>query len=406
MFLAQIVALVVCGRLLGEALQRVGQPAVMGQLIAGILLGPFVGALAPHAQAMLFPPDPAQKAMINGVAQLGILLLLVLAGMETEIALVRRVGRQAASVSLGGIVVPFALGFGVGELLPDALLPDPQRRLATSVFLGTALSIASVKIVATVVRGMGFLRRNIGQIIIASAIIDDTIGWVIIALTFGLAATARIEIGPLAISLIGTAIFLVAAFTIGRRLVIATIRWTNDTFVTELPVISAIIALAGAFALATHGLGVHSVLGAFVAGVLIGESPILTERIERELRGLTQALFMLVFFGLAGLGTDLTVLGKTDTGHGDRLHPDRQPRQVRRRLSGRALRRIEHEGVPRARLRHERARLDRGHRRHHRIVARRARPAAVLDHRGDGGGDDDGDAADAALGAAPPAVAR
>ncbi len=91
-----------------------------------------------------------------------------------------------------GIVVPFACGFALGEFLPDSMLPDPSKRLVTSLFLGTALSIASVKIVAMVVREMNFMRRTVGQVILASAIIDDSVGWIIVSIIFGHArCTAR-----------------------------------------------------------------------------------------------------------------------------------------------------------------------------------------------------------------------
>src|ERR1043165_7179244 len=188
MLIGQIVLRIVVGRLLGEGMLRIGQPAVMGQLIAGLLLGPSVlGALWPAAEQFLFPKIPEQKAMLNGLAQFGILLLLLLAGMETELALVRGVRRAAISASGAGIVLPFAGGMPLAHVLPDSLLPDPNKRIITSLFLGTALAISSVKIVASVVRDMGFLRRNVGQVILASAIVDDTIGWIIIAITFGLA---------------------------------------------------------------------------------------------------------------------------------------------------------------------------------------------------------------------------
>ncbi len=111
----QIVLLLTVGRLLGEAMLRVGQPAVMGQLLAGILLGPsFLGALWPEAQHWLFPPGRDQKALLDGIAQLGILLLLLMTGMETDLALVRRVRRAAFSVSVTGVAVPFGCGFLLG----------------------------------------------------------------------------------------------------------------------------------------------------------------------------------------------------------------------------------------------------------------------------------------------------
>jgi Kef-type K+ transport system membrane component KefB/nucleotide-binding universal stress UspA family protein len=308
-FLAQIIALLVCGRLLGELMQRMGQPAVMGQLIAGILLGPSVlGVLLPGAQHTLFPTSPEQKAMIEAVAQLGVLLLLLLTGMETDLSVVRRSRRSAFTVSIAGIAIPFFFGVLLGELLPATMLPDPNKRLITALFLGIALSISSVKIVAMVVREVGFLRRTVGQVIVASAIIDDTIGWIIMSVIFGLALHRGIDFSSLAQSLVGTAIFLVLSFTIGRRLVFRLIRWANDSFVSEVPVITTILVVTGLMALLTNAIGVHTVLGAFMAGILVGQSPILTRHIDEQLRGLIVALFMPVFFGLAGLSTNLTVL--------------------------------------------------------------------------------------------------
>src|SRR6185503_14493805 len=153
----QVLLLIVAGRMLGEVMLRLGQPAVMGQLIAGLLLGPSVlGALWPDAEQFLFPKSPEQKAMLNGLSQFGILMLLLLAGMETELGLVRAVRRAAISASLAGVTLPFACGFALGQFLPDSLLPEPDKRLVVSLFLGTALAISSVKIVATVVRDMGF----------------------------------------------------------------------------------------------------------------------------------------------------------------------------------------------------------------------------------------------------------
>ncbi len=166
------------------------------------------------------------------------------------------------------------------------MIPDPSKRLITSLFLGTALSISSVKIVAIVVREMNFLRRNVGQVIVASAIVDDTIGWIIIAVIFGLALQGHVDPLSLAKSVIGTLAFMAFSLTVGRRWVSLAIRWVNDTFVSEFAVITAILVIMGLMALITHMIGVHTVLGAFVAGILVGESPILTRHIDEQLRGL------------------------------------------------------------------------------------------------------------------------
>ncbi len=305
----QFVVLMVVGRLLGEVLLRLGQPAVMGQLMAGLLLGPsLLGAMFPEAQRALFPAGEEQKAMLDAVSQFGVLLILLMTGMETDLRLMRASSRASLFASTTGIIIPFACGFALGEFLPDSMIPDPGRRLITSLFLGTALSIASVKIVASVVREMNFLRRTVGQVILGSAIVDDTIGWIIIAVIFGLALQGHVDPMTIAKSVLGTLAFMAFSLTFGRRLVSLAIRWVNDTFVSDYAVMTAILVIMGLMALTTHAIGVHSVLGAFVAGILVGESPILTRHIDEQLRGLILAFFMPVFFGTAGLSADLTVL--------------------------------------------------------------------------------------------------
>jgi Kef-type K+ transport system membrane component KefB/nucleotide-binding universal stress UspA family protein len=309
LFVVELMLLMLVGRLLGEAMLRMKQPAVMGQLIAGLLLGPSVlGALFPDLQHALFPAAAEQKAMIDAVAQFGILMLLLLTGMETDLKLVRTTGRAAASASLAGIAVPFICGVALGLALPDSMLPDPSKRLITALFLGTALSIASVKIVATVIREMNFMRRTVGQVILASAIIDDTVGWMIVAVIFSLALQGHIDAWSVSKSVLGTIAFMGVSLTLGRRAVFFVIRWVNDNFVSDFAVITAILLIMGVMATITDLIGVHTVLGAFVAGILVGESPILTKHIDEQLRGLILAFFMPVFFGTAGLSADLTIL--------------------------------------------------------------------------------------------------
>lgn len=308
-FITEIVLMLFLGRLLGELMQRVGQPAVMGQLIAGILVGPSVfGAIMPSVYQAVFPEIVAQQKMIDAIAQLGILMLLLLTGMETDLKLVSKMRRTAFFTSIFGILFPFACGYALGEFLPDSMIPQPSQRLVTSLFLATALSISSVKIVAMVIMEVGFLRRNVGQIILASAILDDTIGWIIIAIIGGIASGGSVNIKGASLALLGTIVFLAVSLTLGRRVIAYVIRWTNDNLVIEMPVITAILLLMFVMALITDYIGVHTVLGAFVVGILIGQSPILTKHIEEQLRGLIVALFAPIFFALAGREIDVTVL--------------------------------------------------------------------------------------------------
>jgi Kef-type K+ transport system membrane component KefB/nucleotide-binding universal stress UspA family protein len=308
-FAAELILLLLAGRLLGEGLSRLGQPALFGQLLAGVLLGPSIfGAFFPELRQMLFPDSKTLKSMIDGIAQTGILLLLLLTGMETNLALIKRRRRTVVSSSLFGIAVPFACGVALAYALPGTVIPEHSTRLVTALFLGTALAISSVKIVAMVLMEIGAIRRDLGQLILATAILDDTIAWIIIAVISGIAAHGAVDLASIGASLAGTALFLAFSFTIGRRLVAALIVWVNDNLTIEVPVITAILVVMLAMALTTELIGVHTALGAFIAGVLIGQSPILTEHIEGQLRGFIMAFFSPIFFAVAGLGMDLRTL--------------------------------------------------------------------------------------------------
>ncbi|HEY6981851.1 cation:proton antiporter [Reyranella sp.] len=308
-FAAELILLLLAGRLLGEGMSRLGQPALFGQLLAGILLGPSIfGAAFPELRRALFPDSQTMKSMIDAIAQTGILLLLLLTGMETNLALIQRRRRAVVSSSLFGIAVPFACGVALAYALPGDAIPGHQNRLVTALFLGTALSISAVKIVAMVLMEIGAIRRDLGQLILATAILDDTIAWIIIAVISGIAAHGTIDIASIGASLAGTALFLAFSFTIGRRLVTALIVWANDNLTIEVPVITTILIVMLAMALTTELIGVHTALGAFIAGILIGRSPILTEHIEGQLRGFIMAFFSPVFFAVAGLGMDLRTL--------------------------------------------------------------------------------------------------
>ena len=146
--------------------------------------------------------------MLDAVSELGILLVAVVDRHGNRSVGHPQFRRTALSVSIAGIAIPFAFGLALGEWLPDAVLPDPQKRLITALFLGTALSISSVKIVALLVRELGFLRRTVGQVIVASAIIDDTIGWIIMSVIFGLALHGNIDFQSVTRSVVGTGLFL------------------------------------------------------------------------------------------------------------------------------------------------------------------------------------------------------
>ena len=306
---AQLILLLFFGRLVGEAMTRIGQPAIFGQLLAGLLLGPSIfGAFLPELRHLVFPNSPTVKSMMDGLSQIAIMLLLLLTGMETDLSLVNRKRSAVVLGSIFGIAVPFACGVALAYALPQELIPSKAQRLVTALFLGTALSISSVKIVAMVLMEIGAIRRDLGQLILATAILDDTLAWIIVAIISGIAADGVVDFNDIGTCLAFTSLFLIASLTAGRRAVARIILWCNDNLRIEMAVISAILIIMLALALTTDMIGVHTALGAFVAGVLIGQSPFLTEHIENQLRGFIIAFFSPVFFAMAGLGMDLRTL--------------------------------------------------------------------------------------------------
>jgi Kef-type K+ transport system membrane component KefB/nucleotide-binding universal stress UspA family protein len=155
---------------------------------------------------------------------------------------------------------------------------------------------------------VGFIRRDLGQLILATAILDDSIAWIIVSVIAGMAARGSIDLGQIGFSIVAAVVFLGVSLTLGRRLVALLIRWSNDNLSIDFPVVTTVLVVTFAMALMTDLIGVHSALGAFIAGVIIGQSPILKGHIEQELRGLILAFFSPVFFAVAGLGMDLTTL--------------------------------------------------------------------------------------------------
>jgi Kef-type K+ transport system membrane component KefB len=286
-------------------MRRNGQPAVIGQLLAGFVFG----TIWPAGQEAIFPSNSSDRQTLNAVSELGVLLLLLLTGMETDLALVRRVRRTAVITSAAGIVIPFVCGYVLGAMLPDSVPPDPNRLLLTSLFLATALSVSSVKIVAA-----ASARWTISVVISARSSSGQRSWMTPSAGRFSHSSAAwrrRIVIGPVLFSVLGMAAFLVFCFTIGRPWVARIIRWTNDHFVIEMPVISVILVIMIALAGVANFIGVHTVLGAFAAGIMIGQSPILTKHIEEQLRGLIVAFYADLLW-VVGLAIDLKVLSDPD----------------------------------------------------------------------------------------------
>ena len=308
-FFAAILVLLVVARVLGSLMQRIGQPAVVGELGAGVLLGPSVlGRIAPDVTDWLFPDDEVQTAMLFTVGWLGVVFLLVSTGAETDLGLIRQLGRAAALVSVTSLVAPLALGFGVGMAMPDALMADPDQRDIFALFIAAALAISSLPVMAKILAEMNLLRRDFGQLTLAAGMVNDVVGWILLGAVAGLAAAGEIEVGALTTTIGGVALFFLLAFTVGQRLLDLILREVRRRGNDPVSAGAGLLVVVLALGVATQWLGVEAVLGAFVAGILVGRSKFADESLLHPLETLTTAFFAPIFFATAGLRVDLGLL--------------------------------------------------------------------------------------------------
>ena len=307
--LLELAILLLVARGLGELMRRIQLPPVVGELLAGVLLGPSVfGWLLPSVQSHIFPKSQIQSDLLSVVSWLGVLFLLVVTGLETDLNLIVRKGKTALVISLGGIIVPFTTGLGLGWLLPDSFLANPSERLIFSLFIATAMSISAVPVIAKVLMDLKLIRRDIGQVTLAAGMTDDTIGWILLSVVSGLASSGKFDFQTILHSVGGAVLFLGIAFTVGRFLVGWVLRWVDDHIGGATASLSAVLIMAFGAAAFTHHLGIEAALGAFVTGILVGQSPRFSREAGLTLELITSGFLAPIFFATAGLKVDLRQL--------------------------------------------------------------------------------------------------
>ena len=304
----QLVVLLVTARSLGLLAQRFGQPRVVGELAAGVLVGPSIaGRLFPDLVGWLFPGDAVQSALLLSIAWLGILLLLLVTGFETDLDLLRRLGRPVVGLSTGSLVIPLALGFGLGWIMPESLWGANADRLGFAAFIGVALSISALPVIAKIMTEMGLMRRNVGQLTIAAGLINDLVGWMLLGVIVGLFSAGSVQLTSLLITLSSVVVFLVLGVTVGQRVVDQVLRRARSAggFASALTATIAVMLVLGSI---TQAMGVEAVLGALVAGVILGRSRYQRHDVRRSVEVLSSSIFAPVFFATAGLYVDFAVL--------------------------------------------------------------------------------------------------
>lgn len=306
--LLSLATLLGVARVCGEIARRLGQSAVIGEILAGLLVGKTVfGRFAPEWQSTLFPAEGPVTISLAGLTSIAVVLFLMVAGMEVDLSTVWRRGKAALIISIVGMIIPFALGFAPSYLFPGAFgMGEDGKRLVFALFVATAMSITALPVIAKVLLDLQLFRTDIGTTIIAAAVINDIIGWLIFATVLAMMGTASgVEIGmPLGMIITLTLVFAVLILTVGRWLVNRCLPWVQANTAWPGGVIGFSVVFTLLAASFTEWIGVHGILGAFLFGVALGDSPHLRERTRGTIDHFVSFIFAPLFFATIGLRVD------------------------------------------------------------------------------------------------------
>ncbi|MFN0089139.1 MAG: cation:proton antiporter, partial [Acidimicrobiales bacterium] len=305
--------IVVIGRLVGAAFRRFGQPAVLGEIVAGIALGPSLLGLAPgNLPERLFPLEV--RPYLRVVAELGLVIFMFIVGLEIDLGAVARTGRRAVVISLSSIVVPFALGAGVLAplLYTDHRIVDGEavRFLGFALFMGVSMCATAFAILARILSERNMFRIPLGMLLISCAAIDDVVAFSLLAVVLSVVTSGGLLAAPLRlVELIALAVVLhkVVKPLLERRVAV---RWRAEGRLDPQMLGVLLVGVLASAAL-THHMGVHALIGAFLFGTATprGEGGRLFHEITERLEGVSVVLLLPVFFVVTGLGVDIGGLG-------------------------------------------------------------------------------------------------
>ena len=298
----QAAVIIALSRLLGVAGRRLGQPQVIAEVIAGILLGPsLLGWLWPAATATLFP---ASSVVVLGLlSQLGLVIFMFLVGLELDLSRIE--GRAAVAISQASIVLPFGLGAGAAVLLYPRLSPPSVPLLSFALFMGIAMSITAFPVLARILAERGLTGTKVGAVAIACAAVDDVTGWCLLAVVTAIVRRTGLQRAALTIGL--AAAFVVVLFCARPLLARLGRRAIEHARLPQRFVALVLLLLLGASAIA-EPIGIHALFGAFMLGVVMPKDAALVRGLSEKLEDLVTVLLLPLFFAYSGLRTQLGLI--------------------------------------------------------------------------------------------------
>jgi Kef-type K+ transport system membrane component KefB/mannitol/fructose-specific phosphotransferase system IIA component (Ntr-type) len=307
MFLA-LATLLGCAKLAAELMQKIGQPSILGEISVGIFLGPTVlGHYQPHLYETLFPTTGPMPIVLDTVTTLGVVFFLLAAGLEIDLRSIFRQGKSALLVSIFGVAFPFGAGYLAATVFPDEMGAVPgANTLIFALFVGTALSISALPVIAKILMDLNLLRTEMGTVIISSAMFDDLVGWILFSFVLGMMhPPAGGSIGDgVKHTVVLVVLFVGITLTFGRWLIDKILPFLQAHTTWPGGVLGFIFTLTMAGAAFTEYAGIHAVFGAFVIGIAVGESGHLRQRTSQHIHQIVTNVFAPFFFASIGLRTN------------------------------------------------------------------------------------------------------
>jgi Kef-type K+ transport system membrane component KefB/mannitol/fructose-specific phosphotransferase system IIA component (Ntr-type) len=290
-------------RFLGELARRFNQPTVLGEILAGILLGPTVlGAVAPEVTSFLFPNTGHGALVLDGLTTLAVVLFLLVAGMGVDLSTMWKQGRAATSVGVSGIVVPFGLGFLVAWYVPHLVGREQGANpFIFGLFFATALSITALPVIAKILMDLNLYRSDLGMIVVAAAVFNDLIGWIIFAAILSLMDSSSARPFGIVHTLWLTLGFTAVILTVGRWLINRSLSWLQAHTSWPGGVLAFALSLALFGAAFTEWIGIHAIFGSFLVGIAVGDSFHLREQTRSIINEFVSFIFAPLFFASIGL---------------------------------------------------------------------------------------------------------
>ena len=307
-FLQLTVVLVVC-RAVGQLISRVGQPKVVGEMIAGVLLGPsLLGLIAPSVQAALFPQS--SLSVMSVVSQVGLVLYMFVVGTHLQRDFIRQAFRGAMLISVAGVIAPFVLGAALALFLyaDGRFFAANVSAWQSMMYLGAAMSVTAFPVLARIIQERGIAGTALGSLALAAGATDDAIAWCLLAVVL---ASFNNHVSLAVSAIAGGAVYAVLVLAVLRPQLVkigAAVERRGSLSSGKLTLILSLL-MAGAWF--TDMIGVHAVFGAFVMGVAMPRG-LLTKELSRQVEPLATALLVPLFFAYSGLSTHFSLLWSAD----------------------------------------------------------------------------------------------